>query len=80
MKRHAARPFVLALSLVLLAMPLGRSAFAQITPTPAVTGTDPEPQSNVTGTDPEPQSNVTGTDPEPQGDAVETMLAIVNLS
>ncbi len=50
MKRYAARPLTLALSLVLLAMPLGRSAFAQTTTNPAVTGTDPEPQGDIVKT------------------------------
>lgn len=67
MKRYAARPLTLALSLVLLALPLGQSAFAQTTTKPAVTGTDPEPQSKVTGTD-----------PEPQGSVVKTLLAILH--
>ncbi len=67
MKRYAARPLILALSLVLLAMPLSRPAIAQATTTPAVTGTDPEPQGNVTGTD-----------PEPQGSIVKALLAILH--
>ena len=69
MKSYAARPLVFALTLVLLAMPIGHTAFAQTIPTPAVTGTDPEPQSNVTGTDPEPQKSV-----------VKTILSILHLA
>ena len=69
MKRYAARPLTLALTLVLLAMPLGKSALAQSTKAPAVTGTDPEPQSNVTGTDPEPQHGV-----------VKTILVLLGMS
>lgn len=68
MMKQAARPFTLALTLALLAMPLGK-AYSQTTPTPAVTGTDPEPQSNVTGTD-----------PEPQGGVVKTILVLLHLA
>jgi hypothetical protein len=68
MKNYAARPLTLALSLVLLALPLGTSAFAQSTPTTAVTGPNTPPKS------------VTGTDPEPQGGVVKTVLVLIGLA
>ena len=64
MIRNASRKFVLAMTLLVLAAPIGRAVAQSSTTTPPPTS----------------PSVVTGTDPEPQDDIIDAILSLLFLA